>query len=648
MVLVELNEYTNKKESLLKNLQRLQIIADDLGLTNQTKEIEKNIIQLNHEHFELVVVGEFSRGKSTFINAMLGRRILPSSKKPTTTMISKIVYSEEPSYSLFYKSGKVKKLDEKTFISITASNVASKELPIDKFENLKSYLNIKGKEDLNKIDYAIVSYPLDFCKNNVEIIDTPGINDLSTSRVDITYRYLNKADAVIMVLAASQVLTQSEMEFIQERVLKNQITDIFFVINFKDQASPGEEQYVIDFAKKNLYELMRIIDSPLHIYLVSSKQALIYRRLENGERLNPITAQLKPENLSLTGFPDFEEALRKFLMNDKGNAKLKKYKKRGLANVMYLEKDIATRIEATKHSADDVREKIFKLQPVLDQSKRDANRAISTMKEDLICYRTELENLCIKNRNLIRTTLNKTIDEYDGEWDNKSISQSIVRLIEKKKVKLVESVQSFEEEKLQKNSERVERCLSEIWSSVDVHYQQSFCFSEASSENKDLSIDVSNICEVKSAADSRGAWGAVALGAMIGGAIGGAPLLPLIALAGGVSYIFGLFSDKDSKGSIRDRQKDALKKQLYKHYNKEYDEMTKKIMTQYDNMVDDYSKFICRKVDAQIDDMKNQLNQILIIKNMQEKDAEKEREKLQMALLELKAIKKELNLNEIQ
>ena len=135
---------------------------------------------------------------------------------------------------------------------------------------------------------------------------------------------------------------------------------------------------------------------------------------------------------------------------------------------------------------------------------------------------------------------------------------------------------------------------------------------------------------------------------MIGGAIGGAPLLPLIALAGGVSYIFGLFSDKDSKGSIRDRQKDALKKQLYKHYNKEYDEMTKKIMTQYDNMVDDYSKFICRKVDAQIDDMKNQLNQILIIKNMQEKDAEKEREKLQMALLELKAIKKELNLNEIQ
>lgn len=71
-------------------------------------------------------------------------------------------------------------------------------------------------------------------------------------------------------------------------------------------------------------------------------------------------------------------------------------------------------------------------------------------------------------------------------------------------------------------------------------------------------------------------------------------------------------------------------------------------MTQYDSIVDDYSKFICRKVDSQIDDMKKQLDHILLIKNMQEKDVEKECEKLRTALLELKTIKKELSLNEIQ
>lgn len=645
MVLVELNEYTNKKESLLKNLQRLQIIADDLGLTNQTKEIEQNIIQLNHEYFELVVVGDFSRGKSTFINAMLGRKILPSNSKPTTTIISKIVYSEKPTYSLFYKTGKIRQIDEKEFNSIRAP----KETFGKKIEEIKGYLNIK--EDFSKIDYATVSYPLDFCKNNVEIVDTPGINDLNTNRVDITYRYLNKADAVIMVLDATQILTKSEMEFIKEHILKNQITDIFFVINFKDRASSSEEEKeVIDFAKKNLLILMKTINSPLYVYLVSSKQALIYRRLANGEKLKSSIAQMKPQNLSVTGFPDFEENLRRFLMNDKGNAKLKKYKKRGLRNVIYLEKDIMIRIEATKHSTADTCEKIMRLKPVLDRSKHDADCAISTMQEDLLCYRTELENLCIKNRNSIRIMLNKAIDEYDGDWDNKSITQSIVRLMEKKKMKLIESIQSFEEEKLQKNSERIEQRLSEIWSNIDARYQQSFSFSEVSNSKNSLSIDVSNICDVNSdtVSDSNRSWGTIALGAMIGGAIGGAPLLPLIALAGGVSYMLGLFSDKGSRESIRDRQKNALKKQLYKHYNQEYDEMTKKIMTQYDSIVDDYSKFICRKVDSQIDDMKKQLDHILLIKNMQEKDVEKECEKLRTALLELKTIKKELSLNEIQ
>ena len=139
------------------------------------------------------------------------------------------------------------------------------------------------KEDIGKIDYAIVSYPLDFCRDNVEIIDTPGINDLNNSRVDITYRYLNRADAVIMVLAANQPLTNSEMDFLKDRILSNQISDIFFVINFKDEAKTNqEEKAVVDYVKKELEPLMIDNDSPLRMYLVSSKQALSYRRLENG------------------------------------------------------------------------------------------------------------------------------------------------------------------------------------------------------------------------------------------------------------------------------------------------------------------------------------------------------------------------------
>lgn len=73
-------ELYTEKDELKENFLRLQVIAESLDLKNLKEDLAKNIILLNHESFELVVVGEFSRGKSTFINAMLGSRILPASK----------------------------------------------------------------------------------------------------------------------------------------------------------------------------------------------------------------------------------------------------------------------------------------------------------------------------------------------------------------------------------------------------------------------------------------------------------------------------------------------------------------------------------------------------------------------------------------
>lgn len=66
---------------------------------------------------------------------------------------------------------------------------------------------------LNQIDFADIAYPLDICRDNVEIVDTPGINDVNQNRIEITYRYLNQADAVIMLLSSTQALSRSEVDF---------------------------------------------------------------------------------------------------------------------------------------------------------------------------------------------------------------------------------------------------------------------------------------------------------------------------------------------------------------------------------------------------------------------------------------------------
>ena len=126
---MDLKVYTDKKEKLTTKLQQLYTIAKDLELTNRMDFIGENIECLDREKFELVVVGEFSRGKSTFVNAMLGNKILPARKKATTAVISKIIYSDEPKYYLHYKdeTKNVEEITEEKFLKLIAPKESAPE-----------------------------------------------------------------------------------------------------------------------------------------------------------------------------------------------------------------------------------------------------------------------------------------------------------------------------------------------------------------------------------------------------------------------------------------------------------------------------------------------------------------------------------------
>ena len=124
---MDLSSYQEKKQDVANALSELSEIATSLEMENLSQNIEKQLHDLDQEDFQLVVVGEFSRGKSTFVNAMLGRRILPSSKKPTTAVISRIVYSDEPQFVLHFKDKRKrpKELNEEQFLKLTAPKEAS-------------------------------------------------------------------------------------------------------------------------------------------------------------------------------------------------------------------------------------------------------------------------------------------------------------------------------------------------------------------------------------------------------------------------------------------------------------------------------------------------------------------------------------------
>ena len=596
---MQLSTHTKKKKLLQNCLQQLYAVAQDMELKNQAKNIKQDIAFLNDEKFELVVVGEFSRGKSTFVNAMLGRRILPSSVKPTTAIISKIIYGDIPKYFIHYKNKQVEELLEEQFFKITAKDNVPQEY-------------------IDSIDFAEIMYPLSFCKDNVEVVDTPGTNDLNLGRMEITYGYLNRADAVILLLSATQALSSSEVSFLKERILGNHIENIFFIISHKDKLSTKEEErQVINFVQKNLKELLPELSLNKRIFLVSGKQALLYRRVENGEKLSAKTMLNMPASLKDTGFIELETELAHFLTEEKGRAKLRKYVQHNKSVIKDIMKDIGLRLNLVNHSADDLKAQVAKLEPEFKKAKYNVKQIIQNMRMNLEQTCIEIENKCVIASDNFCKVAKETVDNYNDEVTEDSIKKSIIKAVTMEQKKFIDELQKVEQNYLIEQHKLAQKKLQKIWDDIDTEYKQIFYLPTVTKESKnktDLSLNIEDELtdEEKNTLIK---WG---IGGGIGVLLAGAPILPVVAILGIGAWFLGLFN-KD-KGI-----KEQIKNQVVKHYTKTGEKLQKEAVKQYQEQINKVCKFIENMANERIEDMENQLNIVIVKKEAKERDAENER-----------------------
>ena len=233
--------------------------------------------------FNLMVVGEFKRGKSSVLNALIGADILPVGVVPLTSVATILEYGDEPMVRVMFLD------DKERQVSLNA---------------LRDYVTEKGNPaNIKDVREVHIAWPSFWLKIGVRLIDTPGIGSVYQHNTDVTYRFLPKADAVLFLLSVDQPVGQAEYDFLKE--VRQYAGRIFFLLNKSDLLSEADLDESTAFASRVLSEAM---GGTVPVFPISAKLALEGNKA-GSEGL-----------LRQSRFPIFNEALEGFLMEDKGNA----------------------------------------------------------------------------------------------------------------------------------------------------------------------------------------------------------------------------------------------------------------------------------------------------------------------------------------
>lgn len=333
------------KTDILDGLTELADIAADVGMKTLSGNIRhERVPKIEGERFHLVVLGEFNHGKSTFVNALLGEDVLPTGITPTTAAINHVVWSEAPRAHATMEDG------EKV------------ELPP---ESLQDWVTVAGSRREN-VRFVELGYPTDLLRENITLVDTPGVNDLNEQRADITYGYVPRADAVIFLLDAGQALKDSEREFLASHVLAGSRDRLIFVLGKVDLLSESERADALAYVRRGLSE---IIDEPV-VFAVSARDALAGR----GEA---------------SGLPALLDYMARFLDRDRAQIVLDNAAVDGARTAAYLAKNVGVKLRAYDMDLGELESRVEQVREQLTASKRSL---------DELCERIRAEGDAIKSQ----------------------------------------------------------------------------------------------------------------------------------------------------------------------------------------------------------------------------------------------------------
>lgn len=225
-------------EHLLEVADQLSAIAGKLGIESLGDTITSDAKRRLYENrVRAVVLGEIKQGKSTLINALLQRPALPTGVTPTTGAIATVRVGAEPGQWLVDPTGERVALDD------------------ERFKNLAT-----GKEKAGEDQQIEVVVEDGALPDTLEVIDTPGMNDMKRVRGSISRGELPRADVLVLVLDATQLLNRTELAFLRDAVaavggLTGSGARLCLVVNRIDLVDEPDRPQLIEYLDKELADV---------------------------------------------------------------------------------------------------------------------------------------------------------------------------------------------------------------------------------------------------------------------------------------------------------------------------------------------------------------------------------------------------------
>lgn len=373
-------KHLEKKNEILDCLNEAETFFKENEFEHEAEVIADSIKKLECGEFTIAVVGEFSAGKSTLLNALMGEKILPSFTDETTATVNYLRHKEHASKG---------ECGEVVYNDGTSEQIYSADL-----ETVSKYVCTESDVDVAKnVDHLDLYLDSKFLEGNVTLVDTPGLNGIAEGHKEITMAQIERSSAGIFMFNASKPGSRSDFEFLTELRKNVDGSSIILLLNMIDtiKKSEGETvETVIQKLKENYRKVYPDVKTIPEIWPVAAYPALIARSKMNNFDYNGKKGNFSDEEKQkfeeLSQMKAFEDRLWKFLtQGEKAKQELLAPVSQLIAQLISLKKNLNVQLDVLNGSVDkdSIEEQKLELDKGLDSLQEKLDSLTKGMKKDV-------------------------------------------------------------------------------------------------------------------------------------------------------------------------------------------------------------------------------------------------------------------------